>query len=167
MRGRIGSVKKSNILKWTLITFLLLFFIFIFLNIFIIPYPTLWFYVFCTLLGFYELLKSRFFKLDSSFYLGALVFLIGISGFVFIFTNTIQYVHLYLLGDFFLASILTFIFFGQKFNIVISYLIFFVTIFTLLYTFSLISLPIFIAILVSFLILLILIIIFNFIWRKG
>ncbi len=164
MRGRLGNIKKSFILNYLLLFFVAIFISLIFLNIYVIPYPTFWFYAFCLLTGLFEIIKSRFFKLDSVFYLGTLIFFIGLSGFIFLFTNTFRYLHIYILADFFIASFLTFLVCGQKFHLVIDYLIFFVLIFTLLYTFSIISLPIFIAILCSFLVLLIVIIIINFIW---
>lgn len=167
MRGRIVGVKKTKILKFVLITHLLLFLTAILINILIIPnYPAFWFFAFSFFVGTYEVLKSRLFKLDSGFYLGSLLTLIGISGFIFLFTNTTEYVCEYLLTDFILASFLTYLVCGQKFHLVIMYSLFFALVFTLLFTFSYISLPIFIAILVSYLLLLIVIIIVNVFGRK-
>lgn len=167
MRGRIVGVKKTKILKFVLITYLLLFLTAILINILLIPnYPAFWFFAFSFLVGTYEVMKSRLFKLDSGFYLGSLVTLIGISGFIFLFTNTTEYICEYLLTDFMLASLLTFLICGQKFHLVIVYSLFFALVFTLLFTFSYISLPIFIAILVSYLLLLILIISVNVFGRK-
>ena len=165
MRGRIGNLKKSLFLNYLLIFSILLFLGAIVLNIVIFKdFPALWFYAFCLILGIFELFKSRFFKLDSIFYLGNVVTLIGISGIIFLFTQTQAYSHIYILSSFLLSSFLTFIVCGQKFHLVIAYSLFFVLVFALIYTFSIISLPIFIAILCSFLVLLILIIIVNFIW---
>ena len=162
MRGRILGVKKTYILRFLIVALFLLFTIFVFLNIFVIPYRTLWFYAFSFLLGIYEVSKSRLFKLDSGFYLGSLLIFIGISGFVFTLTKTDSYWCLYLLADFFIASFLTFLVCGQYFHLIFDFSLLFIIIFTSFYTFSLITLPIFIAFLVAFLVLFILIITFNF-----
>ena len=163
MRGRIVGVKKTKILKFVLITHLLLFLTAILINILIIPnYPAFWYFAFSFLVGTYEVLKSRLFKLDSGFYLGSFLIFIGISGFVFTFTKTDSYWCLYLLADFFIASFLTFLVCGQYFHLIFDFSLLFIIIFTSFYTFSLITLPIFIAFLVAFFVLFILIITFNF-----
>ena len=167
MRGRIGSIKKSNLLSAVLITFLIVFVAFIVLNIFMFgSYKTVWFYAFCTLVGLYEILKSRFFKLDSAFYFGCSILFVGISGFVYTFTNTLDYLSIYLLSSFALASILSFLVCGQKFHLVIFYSLFFVLIFELLYKLNLITYTISIAICLSFLLLLIVIITVSFLCSK-
>ena len=167
MRGRIGNIKKSKILNVTLISFLILFIAFIPINIIVLnEYKTLWFYAFSTLVGLYEIIKSRFFKLDSAFYFGAVIFLIGISGFIFTFTNTFEFLNVYLLSDFALASLLSFMVCGQKFHLIILYSLFFFLIFQILYKINLITYTISIAISMSFLLLLIVIIVVSFLCSK-
>lgn len=167
MRGRIGNIKKSKILNVTLISFLILFIAFIPINIIVLSeYKTLWFYAFSTLVGLYEIIKSRFFKLDSAFYFGAVIFLIGISGFIFTFTNTFEFLSVYLLSDFALASLLSFMVCGQKFHLIIFYSLFFFLIFQILYKINLITYTISIAISMSFLLLLIVIIVVSFLCSK-
>ena len=167
MRGRIGNIKKSKILSIVLLFFLFVFVTFIVLNIILFnEYKTLWFYAFSTLTGLYEILKSRFFKLDSAFYFGMAIFLIGISGFIFSFTNTLEFLSIYLLSDFALASLLSFFVCGQKFHLIIFYSLFFVLIFQLLYKLNLITFAISIAISLSFLLLLIVITTVSFLCSK-
>ncbi len=167
MRGRIGNVKKSNILSAVLISFLVIYITFIILNILLFSYyKAIWFYAFCTLTGLYEILKSRFFKLDSAFYFGTAIFLVGVSGFVYTFTNTLDYLSIYLLSSFALASMLSFLVCGQKFHLIIFYSLFFVLIFQLLYKLNLITYSISIAICLSFLLLLIVIITVSFLCSK-
>ncbi len=166
MRGRIQKVKKSVILEFVFVLNTLLFLTGIALNIFLFKsYPSLWFFVFCFCVGTYQILKSRFLKLDSGFYLGTLLLLISISGFVFLFTHTTAYSYLYIEGSFFLSSLLTFFVCGQRFHLIICYLIFFVIMLSILFVFSLVSLPILIAISVLFLLLLVVITIFSF-WSR-
>lgn len=162
MRGRLGDIKKTNILRFLLFLLTSIFITFLFLNIFIIPIKTLWFYAFCLCVGIFEMAKSRLFKLDSSFYFGSLLFFSGASCFIFTFTNTSNFWYLYLLFSFFLASFFTFIVTGQKFHLVFDYSLLFVIIFSTFFTFSLITLPYFIAFLLSFLVLFILIMVLNF-----
>ena len=162
MRGRINGIKKTYILRFLSVALILLFIGFIFLNIFVLPFPTFWFFAFSFLLGIFEVSKSRLFKLDSGFYLGSLLIFIGISGFIFTLTKTNEFWYLYLMFDFFLSSFLTFLVCGQYFHLIFDFSLLFVLIFTTLYTFSFITLPIFIAFLLSFLLLFILIILLNF-----
>lgn len=166
VRGRLGNIKKSIILRISIVILFLLFLVSVLLNIFIIDIPTFWFYLFCLSIGIFQTLKSRLYKLDSSFYLGILLLLIGTSGMVYIFTSTITFAHIYILSDFVLASILTFFICGQRFHLIIAYSLFFVLIFVCLYTFSLISLLNLIAILVSFLVLLIIAILIEIFGSK-
>lgn len=168
MRGRIGNIKKSKILNVTLISFLMLFIAFIPINIIVLnEYNTLWFYAFSTLVGLYEIIKSRFFKLDSAFYFGTATFLVGISGFVFTLTRTLDYLSLYLLADFALTSLLCAIVCGQRFHLILFYSLFFVLIFDLAQKLNLITYTISIAICIGFLLLLILIISVSFLMSRN
>lgn len=174
MRGRIGNIKKSHILNAILTSFSLVYLVFIILNIVMFSeYKTIWFYAFCVLAGLYEIVKSRFFKLDSAFYFGSVIFLVGISGFLYTLTPTIQFLSVYLLSAFALASLLTFIVCGQKFHLIIFYSLFFFLIFQILYKINLITYTISIAISLSFLLLLIVTTIVSFLcgkkskWQKS
>lgn len=156
MRRRIYGIKKSKILGVTLLLFLIIYFVFIALNvIFFKEYRTLWFYVFCLLVGLFEILKGRFFKLDSAFYLGAGLFLTGAGGGVSILSATEAFLSIYVLLAWVTASVLSCIICGQRFHLVIAYSLFFVLIFQLLQKLNLISFSISIAICLSFLLLLV------------
>ena len=168
MRGRILGVKKSKILGVMIIVNLAIFITFIFFNAFLLSeYKTLWFYAFSVLVGVYEITKSRFFKLDSAFYFGTATLLVGISGFVFTFTRTLEYLSLYLLADFALTSLLCAIVCGQRFHLILFYSLFFVLIFDLVQKLNLITYTISIAICIGFLLLLILIISVSFLMSRN
>ncbi len=153
--GKFLGIKKTYILRTIAIACFLGFLSFVFISIFLFKSPTLWFYAFCVFVGLFELLKAFLFKFDSSVYLGTLLLCIGISGFIFTYTNTEPYSAFYIAISFILASIFTFIFCGQRFHLIIAFSIFFVSIYAILYVINLINLPILIAFLVPFLLLLI------------
>ena len=166
MRGRIYGIKKSKILGVTLLLFLIIYLVFIGLNvIFFKEYCTLWFYVFCLLVGLFEILKGRFFKLDSAFYLGAGLLLTGVSGGVSILSATEVFLPIYILLAWVVASVLSYTICGQRFHLVIAYSLFFVLIFQLLQKLNLISFSISIAICLSFLLLLVVSALVSFLKR--
>lgn len=153
--GRFLKIKKTHWLWTCAITFFLSF---VALTIYFcveLHHPEMWFFAFCALLGLFQLTKSGLFHLDSTFYGGTLLSLVGASGFVFTFTNTTHFSCCYILGSFSLASFVTFVLYKQKFQLIFSYSLFFVDILTYILLKNLITLPIFIAFLVSFLVLLI------------
>lgn len=156
MTGRIFGIKKSLILKLSVLMFLWAFIAFVCVSIFYLKSPEIWFYGFCLFLGSFELVKSFLFKFDSSLYLGSLLCFIGTFCFVFTYTETAKYSYLFIALAFLCASIFTFIFTGQRFHLIIAFSIIFVTIYTLLYVKSLISGSILIAFLTPFLLSLIL-----------
>lgn len=161
MNGRLFGIKKSTLLKLFALVFFVMFVVFAFLAFYVFKIPDLWFYSFCLFLGLFQILKSKFFKYDSSFYLGTLLTGIGIAGFVFLFTKTVEFALFYILSAFILASVLTFVFCGQRFHLIIAYSINFVGLFGFLLTKNLITIPIFIAFVVPFLVLLIVELIFS------
>ena len=161
MNGRFWGIKKSFLLKAHAVLSFLLFVAFVFLSIYLFKKPTLWFYSFSLFLGDFEIFKSILFKLDSAFYLGVLLLGIGISGFVFLYTNTMFFAPFYISLAFIMASLMTAVVCGQRFHLTIAFSLIFVTLYAFLWTKNLITLPIFIAFITPFLILLILEIILN------
>ena len=156
MRGRIFGIKKS-IMLWTCA--ITLFFAFVgatTASTILLKIPDLWFYNFCICLGLFETIKSTFFNLDSSLYFGSLLQSIGSVGYVFWTTNTNLFAPAYILLAFSVASFVTFVFCGQRFQLIISFSLFFVTTYTFLFIKTLITWPIFIAFVGGFLLLLIL-----------
>ncbi len=156
MNGRFLGIKKSFILKAFAMLAFLSFVAYIFISIFWVKNPTLWFFGFCLFLGGFELVKSMLFKFDSSFYLGSLLVSIGILGFVFHHTDTASYAPFYIAIAFVIASVATFFFCGQKFHLIVAFSIVFVSLYFFLFSKNLISTPILIAFVVPFLVLLIL-----------
>ncbi len=156
MNGRVLGVKKSIILRTSALLFSWAFFVFIFISIFVLKNPALWFFGFCLFLGVFEIVKSLLFRLDSSLYFGSLLTNIGIVGFVFFYTNTTFYAGYYVCLAFIVASVVTCIVCRQPLHLVLAFSIFFVGIYSLLLTKNFISTPIFIAFVVPFLLLLIL-----------
>lgn len=166
MEGRVFKIKKSILLIVSAFLFFSAFITLTLISIFVWKIADLWFYSFCLCLGIYELIKSNFFRLDSSLYIGTLLVFIGAFGYVFWFTKTISFAPLYILSAFASASIITFFKTGQKFHLIFAYSIIFVAIFVFLLLKSLISLHIFIAFVVPFLILLILEVVYFLKRRK-
>lgn len=166
MKGRFYGRKKSIILLTTAIVML---FSFVFLSILAfcsLKMPELWFFNFCLCVGFYELIRSFLFNIDNSFYLGSLLFLTGVTGYLILFFNISQYTSAMIMFCFSLASTLTHIFYRQKFHLVIAFSCIFVTIFLYLLSKNMITLQIFIAFVTSFLVLLTLAVISNIKWRR-
>ncbi len=155
-KGRIFGIKKSTVLRTATLLFFLMFLAYIFISVFWIKIPSLWFFGFCIFVGGIELIKSALFKYDSCLYLGTLLFGIGIAGHVFLLTNTAIYAPYYLSLAIMLASVTTYVFSGQKFHLIIAFSTLYVALFCLLYTKNLINLSILIAFLVPFLLLLLL-----------
>jgi len=156
MRSRIFGIKKSILLWISAITLFLLFVASTTLTLYFLKIPDLWFYNFCFCIGIYQTIKSKFFNLDSSFYLGCNLANISAAGFIFWLTDTISFAPAYILLSFALASLLTLCVSGQKFHLVIFFSLIFVTLYTYLLIKKLITLPIFIAFTIGFLVLLIL-----------
>ncbi len=155
MEGRFLRVKKTTLLKIFAGLAFLGFLAFIFISIFFFKTPSLWFFGFCLLLGCFEIIKSTLFKLDSALYLGTLLVGIGSLGLFFHFTNTAQYAPFYIALAFIIASLITFLFCGQKFHLIIVFSIIFVSLYCFLYVKNLINIPILIAFTLPFLLLLI------------
>lgn len=154
--GRVFGIKKSLILKGSALLYFWGFLAYLFVSIFVLKNPELWFFGFCIFIGAYELCKSMLFRFDSSLYLGTLLSSIGTVGFIFHYTNTSNFAFFYISMAFMLASIITFLFSGQKFHLIIVFSLFFVTLYSLLYVKNLITSSILIAFLMPFLLLLIL-----------
>lgn len=161
MNGRLLGIKKTFLLRACALLFLWGFLAYIFVCIFVLKNPVLWFFGFCLFLGVFEIIKSTLFCLDSSLYLGSLITSIGIVGFIFSYTPTAMYAAYYIAGAFIIASLVTYTFCGQRFHLIIAFIIQFLTIYSLLLTKNFISVPIFIAFIVPFLILLIVEILLN------
>ena len=155
MTGRFLGIKKSTILKASALFFFWAFLAFLFVSIFYLKSPEIWFFGFCLFVGSFELVKSFLFRFDTSLYLGLLLFSIGVFGFVFTYTNTSQYAGFYVALAFIFASTLTYFFTGQRFHLIFAFSTIFVSLYSLLYVKNLISSSILIAFLVPFLLLLI------------
>lgn len=154
MLGRVNGVKKTFLLRFFAIFFSLAFVSLATLSFFVFKIPDLWFFSFCICLGLYEIIKSTFFKLDSAFYLGNLLFFIGLSGFIFLFTKTSIFSSVFILSSFTFASLLTFLCCGQRFHLIIAFSTTFIGFYSYLLIKNLITPVIFIAFIVAFLLLL-------------
>ncbi len=154
--GRVFGIKKSTILRATTLIFCAAFVAYIFMAIFWLKIPSLWFYGFCIAVGGVQLAKSFLFRYDSSLYLGVLLFLIGVFGHVFLLTNTTDYAGFFVALAFILASTITFALCRQRFHLVVAFSTLFVTLYCLLYVKNLINVSILIAFVLPFLLLLLL-----------
>ena len=147
MRGRIFGIKKTTILRCSFIFAWILSFLGIALSVWLFHDEQLWFFFFTFFQGFHLLLKGAFFNLDSSSYFGLSLVFVGISGIVTRFVQNIQpfVIALYFLS-FGLSSFIIGIKFKQKYQIILSFLLFFVATNFALFKLKLFSLPIFLAI---------------------
>ncbi len=155
-KGRIFGIKKSTILRAFCLLFLLAFVTYVFLSVFLLKNNVLWFFAFCIFVGVVQLVKSFLFRFDSALYLGTLLSMIGIFGHVFVLTNTFAYAPYFIALSFIAASIVTYILCHQKFQLIVAFSIFFVTIYFLLWTKNLITTSNLIAFVLPFLLLLLL-----------
>lgn len=108
MRGRILKIKKSILLK---ASFALASILFVFSSIFFIFFSShqdFWFYCFLLEAGFCVFLRGLFLKIDSSYFLGLVMFFIGIMYFYTFFVNISYVFSSFLPLSFALASLLTF-----------------------------------------------------------
>lgn len=152
MNGRILSIKKTYILRATAILCVLSFIASIFMSIFLLNSPELWFYFFCLFVGIFQLVKGFLFRFDSCLYLGTLLCAIGGAGLLYTFAHIEQYAGFFIALAFVAASVVTYCFSGQKFHLIFSYSIIFVLLYTYLYIKNFITTPIFIAFLTPFLV---------------
>ncbi len=119
MRSKIAGVKKINILRWTVIVNSILFISSIFISIFVLNVPKLWFYFFCFFAGEYLLIKSYLYKTDSNFYLGFVLVFLGLfltCNHYLAFTSLFNAI----VNSFTLASFFTFAFYKQLFHLFLS-----------------------------------------------
>lgn len=114
VRGRILKIKKSTLLK---ASFGLASILFIFSSIFFIffsRYQDFWFYCFLLEAGFCVFLRGLFLKIDSSYFLGLLMFFVGAMYFYTFFVNISHVFPSFLPLSFALASLLTYACFQNK-----------------------------------------------------
>lgn len=138
MRGRVFGIKKTDILKCTFFIALISTIVFTVLSCVLIKNYYCWFYGFCLMFGLHFLIKSWLFRLDSCCYYGSLLFFIGLSGILMLFTFLATYFVSMLIFSFFMASFLTFIFFRQYFHAFLSFFLFFAGVSQVLYEIKLI-----------------------------
>lgn len=122
----------------------------IFFSIFYIKNYYLWFFIFSFFVGIVMLTKSALFKIDSACYFGFALTLLGIAGFCAYFLE-LNFKYFYILSAFGAASVLTFFFMRQKFQLFVGILFLASAICAFLYSNKIINLAIFLAIYLSFL----------------
>ena len=144
MRGRIFGIKKSYILTSAFVLLAAAFLALTLLTILLFKQYYLWFFIFCACCGGYQLLKGVLFHFDSAFYFGILLLSVAGTGFYSTFFNG-YFQSLYYILDFAIASYLTFVFFGQKFQLYLAILLYFVALFWLFFKIKFISIGIFVA----------------------
>ena len=159
MASKIAGIKKINILRSIVIINAILFIASIFISIFLLQRPILWFYFFCLFVGIYLLIKSKLYKTDSNCYLGFLLFFVGlfflINNFVVFTTN------FYLVTSAFcLASLITFIYYNQLFHLFVGVMLLFTMLIYYIYRQNIINIYIFFALI------LLIVFIFSFIYVK-
>ena len=125
MRGRIFGIKKSFILTSVFVALAAGFIALCPITIFLLGFKTLWFFILCGCCGIYQILKGAMFKFDSAFYFGTLLLGICATGFYTQFSGISTFEAVYYILSFAAASYLTYVFFGQKFHLYLSILLYF------------------------------------------
>lgn len=108
MKGRIFNIKKSSILK---ITFVLAFILFCLSTIFFIFFSDtkdFWFFAFLIEIGVCVWLRGTFFDIDSSFYFGLLMTIIGSFYFYCFYFKILNFFSSFILLSLSFSSLLTF-----------------------------------------------------------
>lgn len=165
MRGRIFGIKKSYILIATFVLLVTAFLSLTLLTILLFNQYYVWFFILCACCGVYQLLKGTLFHFDSAFYFGILLLSIAGTGFYSTYGNS-YFQSLYYILDFSIASYLTFVFFGQKFQLYLAILLYFVAISWLFFKIKFISIGIFVALTCASVVIFILY--YSFVnWRVG
>ncbi len=150
MSGRVFGIKKSTILQISLLLNIFLGSGLILFSLLYLKNPNLWFFIFCIFAAVQSIVKSMLFRLDSACYLGFLLLLIGVSGFlVFFFDISSKYFYLMLAAA--LASFATFLFTKQKYQLMLGILVAGVATISFLYVQKILNLALFISILLIFL----------------
>lgn len=157
MRGRILGVKKSYILLSLLILLIATFLSTSLVCIFVFELYFLWFFIFCLACGLFQFVKGILFRFDSCFYFGVLLLMIGGIGFYTTFSGNVYFQSVYYILAFACASYFTFVFFNQKFQLYLAFLLYFVDLSWLFVKIKFISLGIFLALLLTGVLLFILI----------
>lgn len=145
MQGRIFKIKKTTILSFSFYLAILSFIVASVLTIVLLKNYYVWFFFFCLFAGLHLLLKSVLFYLDSCFYFGSLLFLIGAFGLLTHFLNLLYFQSVYYILAFAFSSYFTFCFFNQKFHLIAGVCPFLIDIAWFFYKINMITVWIFIA----------------------
>ena len=149
MRGRILGIKKSYILSTAFVILSAAFLSLTPITIFVFSYNYLWFFIFCACCGLYQIFKGMLFHFDSAFYFGVLLLCVAGVGFYTQFSGQSTFQEVYYILSFAVASYLTFVFFGQKFQFYLAVLLYFNAFSWLLVKIKVLQTPIFVAICVT------------------
>ena len=166
MEGRVFGMKKSIVLLAVAISMFFCFITMLFLSIFLFKIPSLWFFSFCACVGLYELTKSFLFRIDSSLYLGSLLTSIAFVGFFCLFSSNMTYFPVLIPACFCFSSITVFLFFKQRFHLILAFSISYFALYGFLLIKKIISFQIFIDFTLPFLVLLIVIVLSSMKWRR-
>lgn len=149
MRGRIFGIKKSTILKisgWANLSLIIFFVLF---SIFVLKNDFLWFFFFSFFVGVHLLTKSALFGLDSACFLGFLLLFVGVAGFCSYYFD-LPFKYFYFLSSLGLASIFTFFFFGQRYQLFSGLLVCTISLLSYLYCLKILNLALFLVTSLSF-----------------
>lgn len=146
MRGRILRVKKS---AWLIISFvcnLIAFLAFSLVSVLMLKDIDAVFFLFCFFTGIHQIVKGFMFKLDSSCYLGHILFFIGCFYFLCLGLSIKWVYPVFIVLAFAFSSFIVGVMFREPFQLFLSLSLLFVGISLLLFLMKLISIWIFVAI---------------------
>lgn len=131
----------------------------IFISIFVLELPKLWFCFYCFFVGEYLLIKSHLYKTDSHFYLGSLLAFLGLILGLNYYFNLVSNFYV-ITGAFIYASLFTFFVYKDLFHLFLSVILAIVSFLYLLYRQNILNIYIFFAGI------LLIVFIFSFIYVK-
>ncbi len=149
MQGRVFYIKKTTILSISFYSAIISIAASTLLTILLMKNYYIWFDFFCLFSGMHLLIKSMLFRLDSCCYFGSTLFFIGAFGLLIHFLSLFTFQEIYYMLAFSFSSFVTYCFFKQKFQLLISLILFFAALLWFFYKINVIPLWIFIAFLVS------------------
>lgn len=144
MRGRILRVKKTTLL---IISVALCLSAIIGLGVtsWCNGYKNEWFFIFCAFVGVHFLFRAYLMRVDSNFYLGIVMFLVGVSYFYCEMAGVLKIYPSFILLAFAFASFFTYFAYKQPFQFIIFLSLIFATFGLAFYLLNLLSLYIFLA----------------------
>lgn len=148
MRGRIFQVKKTTTILLSFIICLIAIISFGLVSILEFNRYNDWFFIFCLFVGLHFLFRASLMNVDSAYYLGFTMFLVGSLYFYSILMNVVDIYPAFIVLSFAFGSLFTYLRYKQPFQLILALSLIFVTFGLTFYLINCISIYFFLAILI-------------------